>query len=120
MHRGNCRPRRDLYLNPEILCPLVSQVPKGYQSRWRPELQFARGDDSVHASRFQIYAPLQEFRWAGDDFELSPEIWIRRRADLPDLQGSVKWLSKEEQTRALLADHWLTFVWSENDERSPA
>jgi hypothetical protein len=69
---------------------------------------------------FEICAPLQEFRWSGDSFELSPGVWLKRRKDVPGLQGWDSRLSEDEQDKLFFASHWLTFAWSEAAESSPA
>jgi hypothetical protein len=74
----------------------------------------------VSAPSFDICAPLQEFRWGGDSFELSPGVWIKQRADVPDLQGWNSRLSEDEQDKLFFAEHWLTFAWTEAAENSPA
>ena len=62
--------------------------------------------------RFKIYAPLQDFMWNGDDFELAPNVWIRRLRTPPDLAGMHEWLSKVEWDRASGATHWLMHEWT--------
>lgn len=72
------------------------------------------------APRFEICAPLQDFWWAGDRLELAPGLWIKRRADVPDLQGWSDRLGDDERTKLSFAEHWLTFGWTEAARRSPA
>jgi hypothetical protein len=69
---------------------------------------------------FDIYAPLQEFHWDGDSFELSPGLWVTRFQHTPDLQGWNARLSVDEQDKLFFAEHWLTFRWDEGAEPSPA
>lgn len=70
--------------------------------------------------RFDIYAPLEDFRWAGLDFELSPGVTIRHYRQLPDLSNLNTFVSKEEWERAHNASHWLAFEWVEGALLSPA
>ncbi len=74
----------------------------------------------MNKRRFEIYAPLQEFHWEGDDFELAPALWIKRFRQAPDLSGFHEWIAKDEWESALWADHWLTFDWIEGVAPSPA
>lgn len=71
-------------------------------------------------SRFDIYAPLNEFAWAGSDQELSPGLWLRRRNQRPDLRGVDTRLAMDEQDTISSADHWLEFQWDEGTTPSPA
>ncbi|MGH2359075.1 MAG: hypothetical protein ACRDGM_00810 [bacterium] len=71
-------------------------------------------------SRFDIYAPLNEFEWAGLDFQLSPALSLRRRSQRPDLRGLDASLAQDEQDTISLADHWLEFQWDEGTTPSPA
>ena len=70
--------------------------------------------------RFDIYAPLEDFRWSGLDFELSPGVTIRRYKQPPDLSGLNTYVSKEEWERAQNTSHWLAFEWVEGALLSPA
>ena len=69
---------------------------------------------------FDICAPLQDFQWNGGCFEFAPGIWIRRAADVPDLQGWITTLSEDERNEIFFAEHWLIFSWTEAAEPSPA
>ncbi len=70
--------------------------------------------------RFEIYAPLQEFHWDGDDFELAPALWIKRFRQAPDLSGLHECIAKDEWENASNAGHWLTFDWTEGVAPSPS
>lgn len=59
--------------------------------------------------RFDVFAPLQDFCWEGDDFSFSPNVQLRRLGRPVELRGLEKHISKPEWDRALAADHWLTF-----------
>ncbi len=69
---------------------------------------------------FDVYAPLQDFQWQGNDFELASGLRIRRLAETPDLAGLDASLAKDERERVSNASHWLTFQWTENVVPSPA
>ncbi len=69
--------------------------------------------------RFQIYAPLQEFPWDGDQFELASGLRIRRYEERPDLQGLYETLGQTEQQNVSSTRHWLTFEWYDGAEPSP-
>lgn len=71
-------------------------------------------------THFDIYAPLNEFEWAGPDRELSSGIWLRRRTQRPDLRGLDTGLAQDEQDTISSADHWLEFPWDEGAAPSPA
>ena len=70
--------------------------------------------------RFDVYAPLQDFYWAGKDFEFSPGLTIKRFDVTPDLSGLDAYVSKSEWERVTNSDHWLTFQWVDGAEPSPA
>lgn len=74
----------------------------------------------MNTRRFDIYAPLQNFYWPGQDFELSPGLTIRRFAQTPDLAGLHAQVSKDEWESATNAHHWLTFQWIDGVVPSPA
>ena len=74
----------------------------------------------MSARRFDVYAPLQDFYWSGNDFDLSPRIKIKRFAQTPDLSGLDNHVSKDEWERATNSDHWLTFQWIDGAVPSPA
>lgn len=56
---------------------------------------------------YRVFAPLQDFMWDGDDFELAPGLWIKRFAKPPDLEGMENNLAKPEWENVRGADHWL-------------
>jgi len=70
--------------------------------------------------RFAVYAPLQDFLWEGNDFEVAPDLWIRRFIEPPDIVGLHEWIAKDEWDRASGACHWLVFEWMEGTVPSPA
>ena len=74
----------------------------------------------MSARRFEVYAPLQDFLWEGDDFELAPNLWIRRFTGPPDISGLHEWIAKDEWDRASGAAHWLIFDWIDGTFPSPA
>ena len=82
-----------------------------------------RSDSSItinmdgHTCR--ILAPLQDFPWDGEDFELAPGLWIKRFRKPPDLAGMDEWLAKDEWDRASGASHWLTYERATNDVPHP-
>lgn len=75
---------------------------------------------STIMSRFDVYAPLNEFEWTGDDIELSPGLWIRRPNERPDLRGLNDTLATDEQESVYMTDHWLEFQWDEGTTPSAA
>lgn len=70
--------------------------------------------------RFEIYAPLQEFRWSGSNHELLAGLRIKRLDDIPDLRGLEATLAEEERRSMSSVSHWLVFDWKENTDPSPA
>lgn len=72
------------------------------------------------AGHFEVYAPLQEFRWNGLEFELSPGVWIRRFDQKPDLRSLDVSLGEDEQNKIFFLDFWLTLGWTPGTEPSPA
>ena len=70
--------------------------------------------------RFEIYAPLQEFRWSGSNHELLAGLRIKRLDDIPDLRGLEATLAEEERRSMSSVSHWLVFDWKENTDLSPA
>jgi hypothetical protein len=71
-------------------------------------------------SRFDVYAPLSEFEWAGHDLELSSGLLLRRRHQKPDLKGIDTTLAVDEQDTIASADHWLEFQWDDGTTPSSA
>jgi hypothetical protein len=71
--------------------------------------------------QFEIFAPLQNFCWSGDDLELTQGLWIRHFHQKPDLRGLDAELAPSEQSDIgyLGASHWLTFHWNEGSELCP-
>jgi hypothetical protein len=72
------------------------------------------------SARFAIYAPLQDFLWDGNDFELAPDLWIKRFRQPPNLFGLEDWIAKDERESALGVRHWLTVDWTEGIVPSPS
>ncbi len=70
--------------------------------------------------RFDVYAPLQDFYWPGEDFSFSPSLALKRINDAPDLSGLESNVSKLEWERATNSDHWLTFQWVDGVKPSPS
>lgn len=70
--------------------------------------------------RFDVYAPLQDFYWPGDDFSISSTVRLTRLEHPPELRGLEEHVSKPEWNRALAADHWLTFQSIGSTEPSPS
>jgi hypothetical protein len=62
---------------------------------------------------FEVYAPLRNFRWSGEDFELAPNIWIKRFKETPDFVGLEEEISVGERQNVFGVTHWLTFHWNE-------
>lgn len=69
--------------------------------------------------RFNVCAPLQDFFGVGDSLELAPDLWIRRRADVPDPQDWSDRLGDDERTKLSFVEHWLIFGWTEDATRTP-
>ena len=69
--------------------------------------------------RLNIYAPLSEFEWKGRDFEMAPEIWIRRFEEMPHLHGQDASLAADEKSKLFFASHWITFPWTERTVLCP-
>jgi hypothetical protein len=70
--------------------------------------------------RFDVYAPLQDFRWPSSDFQFSPRVTIKRIDCVPNLSGLESSVSQPEWQRAVNSNHWLTFEWIEGSEHSPS
>lgn len=56
-----------------------------------------------------IYAPLENFLWDGDSFQLGPSVWIKRCSALPDLSTLTDTLAPIERVRLKHVRHWLCF-----------
>jgi hypothetical protein len=70
---------------------------------------------------FDIYAPLQDFVWHGDDVELLPGLHIKRSVvgfNISDF--STEALASSESRRVESATHWLSFQSGENETLDPA
>lgn len=75
---------------------------------------------NISTRRFDVYAPLQDFYWPGNDFDLSPGLKIKRITQTPDLSGLENHVSRDEWERATNSDHWLTFEGIDGAVPSPA
>lgn len=73
----------------------------------------------MSVSHFEVLAPLQDFDWSGNDFDLAPGLRIRRYRNPPDLSGMHEWISKDEWKRISGAQHWLTHEWASGAVPSP-
>jgi hypothetical protein len=74
----------------------------------------------MNGDRHDIYSPLQEFHWSGDDIQLAPNLCIRRFRTPPDLSAFHAQLTKDEWNRAFNVSHWLTIDWDGATQPSPA
>ncbi|MGE0260113.1 MAG: hypothetical protein AB7H71_04610 [Alphaproteobacteria bacterium] len=54
---------------------------------------------------FEVYAPLKNFRWSGKDFELAPNIRIKRFGETPELGGLEELISATERKNAFTVTH---------------
>lgn len=72
----------------------------------------------MSTGQFEIYAPLQDFQWSGNQFELAPGLWIKRLGQRPDLRGLYETLGQDEQQNISSADSWLAFEWVGGTEPS--
>lgn len=70
--------------------------------------------------RFDVYAPLQDFCWSGQDYSFGSHVVLRRFDEVPALSGLESFVSKPEWERAANSDHWLTFHWVDGEEISPS
>lgn len=70
--------------------------------------------------RFDVYAPLQDFYWSGQDQPFGSDVILKRFHSVPELSGLVSFVSKPEWDRAVNSDHWLTFQWIDGTEVSPS
>lgn len=59
------------------------------------------------APQFDVYAPLQDFPWAGGDVSFSGTVLLTRTRVPPDLSGLESSVSTAEWERAKHAKHWL-------------
>jgi Apea-like HEPN len=102
-----------------------------------PAFAFARGIRGRHAARFKregssppgvpvrqdVWAPLVEFNWAGTDYALVPDVWIKKTVPVKELLSrseAERFLSREERDSCEETRHWLHFVRTIDDELSPA
>ncbi len=102
-----------------------------------PAFAFARGIRGRHAARFErkgpeppgfavrqdVWAPLIEFTWAGTDYPLAPDTWIKKTVPVAELLASKEtesFLSREERDSCKETPHWLHFVRTISGELSPA
>jgi len=70
--------------------------------------------------RFDVYAPLQDFYWPGQDHSFGSQVVLKRFDTAPTLSGLDSYVSKPEWERAANSDHWLTFQWVDGAEISPS
>ena len=70
--------------------------------------------------RFDVYAPLQDFYWPGQDHSFGSRVVLKRFDTTPALSGLESYVSKPEWERAANSDHWLTFQWIDGEEISPS
>lgn len=68
---------------------------------------------------YDIYAPLENFYWPGEEFQLGPDVWIRRLEKVPDLAGFRERLSADEWDRAMRTSHWLQMEWDGVADQQP-
>lgn len=69
---------------------------------------------------FKVYAPLSDFLWSGESFEVDQGVRVIRRPDRPyPLRDLEEYLTDFEQDELFWADHWLRLDWSEGEEPSP-
>ena len=70
--------------------------------------------------RFDVYAPLQDFNWSGQEQSFGSNVVLKRFDSSPDLSGLESYVSKPEWERASNSDHWLTFPWVDGAAVSPS
>ncbi len=70
--------------------------------------------------RFDVFAPLQDFYWSGQDHSFGSQVVLKRFDASPDLSGLESYVSKPEWERAANSDHWLTFPWIDGADISPS
>ena len=70
--------------------------------------------------RFDVYAPLQDFYWSGQDQPFGAQLVLKRFNQTPSLSGLEAYVSKPEWDRAVNSDHWLTFQWVDGTKISTA
>ncbi len=101
-----------------------------------PAFAFARGIRGRYAARFKrtgseplglgvrqdVWAPLVEFIWAGTDYRLASDTWIKKTVpvELIDSKDTEQFLSKEERDSCKETSHWLHCARTISDGLSPA
>lgn len=70
--------------------------------------------------RFDVYAPLQDFYWPGQNQSFGSGVVLKRFDEAPYLSGLEAHVSKPEWERAANSDHWLAFQWVAGTEISAA
>lgn len=70
--------------------------------------------------RFDVYVPVQDFPWPGQDQSFGSNVVLKRFDMPPDLSGLETYVSKPEWDRATNSDHWLTFPFGDGEEVSPS
>lgn len=63
----------------------------------------------MNTHRLIAYAPIHEFRWSGEDFQVGSGLWVKRLAAKPDLLGLESSLSRFDANCVSDAHHWLIF-----------
>ncbi|MDH3712059.1 MAG: HEPN domain-containing protein, partial [Cyclobacteriaceae bacterium] len=75
---------------------------------------------AVDSGNFKVYAPLANFYWEGEDFEIATGLHIKKLKNTPNLAGMEKWVGKDEWQSALSTDYWLIFDWATDNTPSPS
>jgi hypothetical protein len=65
---------------------------------------------SVSMPQLQVWTPLLDFEWEGNEFELASRLCLRKRSTPPALNRINQFVSKDELDRLRDASHWLEFT----------
>ncbi len=69
---------------------------------------------------YKVVAPLQNFNWAGENFQVGDFCSIQKLDKIPDLSQCEEFLSQYDKEGLVSVSHWLSFEQSSTDELSPS
>jgi hypothetical protein len=72
-----------------------------------------------HGSKFKVIAPLSNFVWSGNSFQIDDLCAIEKLDAIPDLSWCKSALSKADTDELGYASHWVSFEQLSKDKLSP-
>lgn len=70
--------------------------------------------------KFKVLAPLSNFNWSGNNFQIGDFCFIEKLDKIPDLSWCEDLLSQSEKEDLGDVSHWLSFEQSPDDKLSPS